>query len=278
MRAASLFVLACVVGCARATEPAAIPEDPVDDATVDEVLAETGGDVSDDTPEEGARDGDTATTGDALADSAKPDTARSDAADATIADGPSDSAATDTAGGDSVTPKDAALGDAGPCHLVINELQVGTSLSGTNEFVEIYNPCAAGNAVLAGFKIVYRGGNVTVDTTMYTFGASAILVPGNFFVVSGDNFPGPRDAVFAGSAGLSPTGGVVALRNDLGDVIDAVGYGTTTSVLTEGTAAMSPGESNPATSIARTPNGRDTNDNSLDFTRVTSPTPKAANN
>ncbi|HEY1585064.1 MAG TPA: hypothetical protein VGH63_05200, partial [Polyangia bacterium] len=46
------------------------------------------------------------------------------------------------------------------CHLVINEVQTGTTQTGTEEFVEIYNPCA-GTITVDGWKLAYRAATNT---------------------------------------------------------------------------------------------------------------------
>ena len=57
-------------------------------------------------------------------------------------------------------------------------------------------------------------------------------------------------------------------------IVDSVGYGTATNIYVEGTVIAAPAS---ASSIRRRPNGTDTNDNSVDFTVTTTPTPGVTN-
>src|ERR1700760_1630060 len=60
--------------------------------------------------------------------------------------------------GDSGAP----AGCAGGRHVVVNELQVGSAASASDEFIELYNPCA-GDVNLAGYSLVYRSATGTTD-------------------------------------------------------------------------------------------------------------------
>jgi hypothetical protein len=74
------------------------------------------------------------------------------------------------------------------------------------------------------------------------------------------------------SQGLAAAGGGLALRRG-DELLDSVGYGTANNAFVEGSPAAAPPS---GSSLARLPNGRDTNDNAADF-RVGTPTPRAAN-
>jgi hypothetical protein len=61
-------------------------------------------------------------------------------------------------------------------------------------------------------------------------------------------------------------------------VVDAVGWGTATNALVEGTpAAAPPSTAAPGSSIQRLPDGHDTNVNSADFAVTATASPKAHN-
>jgi hypothetical protein len=85
----------------------------------------------------------------------------------------------------------------------------------------------------------------------------------------------PDGAPFGTNTGaLAGAAGAVALRNASGTIVDSVAYGTVSAghAFLEGTSAPTP----PArSSIVRTPNGRDTNNNAADFTVTSTPTPRS---
>jgi hypothetical protein len=185
---------------------------------------------------------------------------------------------------DLATPRDLAtppdLATPSNCHVVINEVQTGTSASGTEEFAEIYNPCASDVSV-AGWKLGYRAATntdavgVSDDSTLYTFAGS--LTAGSYFVLGGVNFKGTKQGSLA--TGLAASGSV-ALRGAAGTVVDSVAWGTITAgnAFVEGTAAPTPPTlASPGGSIERMPNGTDTDHNNSDFSTTSTATPGAAN-
>ena len=98
---------------------------------------------------------------------------------------------------------------------------------------------------------------------------------GGYYLVAGPQYSngGTPDQTY-GAAHFLAAGGGVGLRDAAQTLIDSVGYGTATNAFVESAAAPAPpnGES-----IARTPNGTDTDHNSADFVVATTPTPRAAN-
>jgi hypothetical protein len=160
------------------------------------------------------------------------------------------------------------------CAPKINEVQTAGATA-TDEFVELYNPCP--QAVdLAGFRLAYRsatnnsGGS---DITLATIGNQSIASMA-YFVVGGKGYTQTKDEVMSG--GLASTGGAVALYNSSGIRVDSVAYQTLSVAnnFTEGSPAPNPPTGQ---SIARTPNGVDTDNNSVDFKVAATPTPRAAN-
>lgn len=163
--------------------------------------------------------------------------------------------------------------DTGPCKLVINELQTGDGTSGNADFVELYNGC--GTAASVGkFKVVYRSSSGTTDTVLFTFADGASISPKGFRVLGGMAFTGSKDGALA--SGLAVGGGSVALKDDGDSVVDSVAWGSGTGIFVEGSAAPAPGDTTPAKSLARTPDGADSDNNASDF-KVSNPTPGAAN-
>ena len=178
-----------------------------------------------------------------------------------------DSATTDTSMTDSAMAE-----DSGPCKLVINELQTGDGASGNADFVEIYNACGSSKS-LADYKLVYRSSAGTTDTPVYAF-PGATLASKGFYLVGGTGFTGSKDGALA--SGLAVGGGSIGLRDATGALVDSVGYGSASGALVEGSAAPAPGDTTPAKSLARKPNGSDSDNNATDF-KLATPTPGAAN-
>jgi hypothetical protein len=163
--------------------------------------------------------------------------------------------------------------DSGPCGLSINEVQTGDGSTGTADFVELYNSCASSRS-LSGYKLAYRSSAGTTDVVVWTFDSGATITGKGYVVIGGTGFSGSKDGTL--SSGLAVGGGGVGLRDASDSLIDSVGYGSATNAFVEGTAAAAPGDSTPAKSIARKPNGSDSNDNGADFA-VGDPTPGGAN-
>ena len=177
------------------------------------------------------------------------------------------------------------------CHPVINEILTGTGTSGTEEFVELFNPCATAFP-LDGWVLLYR-----TDTPKRVLGIPApgdffyspvqgVLQPRGYLVFGGPGYHGPSSGALQN--GIAADGYVGLFNGNSNSLIDAVGFGTT-SVLTasvpilpglhpyEGApsplASLAP---SPGQSLSRSPNGVDSNNNFKDF-KVTPPTPMAAN-
>ena len=159
---------------------------------------------------------------------------------------------------------------------MVNELMVATNQSASYEFVEIYNPCSS-SIDLTGWKLLYRAAAGTTDTTIYTW-ASGSVASQKYVLLAGSGFTGTANPDGTLSNGLAKAGGGVALRDAQSTIVDSVGYGTATNAFIEGTVAPVPPTTDaPGNSISRTPNGKDTGDNGVDFQVSTTPTPKAQN-
>jgi hypothetical protein len=168
-------------------------------------------------------------------------------------------------------------GGGGTPFVRLNELETGTTLAAADEFVELAN---AGTAVadVGGWKLVYRAAAATSDITLATIPAGTTIPAGGFYLLGGSAHAGaaPTDQSYA--AGLAASGGAVGLRDPTGVLVDAVGWGTATNGLVEGTPAPAPpATAAPGSSIARLPDGRDTNANGADFTVTAQATPRASN-
>jgi hypothetical protein len=155
--------------------------------------------------------------------------------------------------------------------LVINEVQTdGTTAS--DEFIEIYNPC--GNALSLTGKLVYRSSSASTDSSTLATFSNTNIAGGGYYLVAGANYSGSAspDQTYT-SGGLALGGGGVALRDASNNIIDSVAWSSSSNGFAEGSVAPNVPSGK---SIARTPNGKDTNHNNTDFV-VATPTPKAAN-
>lgn len=183
---------------------------------------------------------------------------------------PEDTSTSDTASAPTDTTPPAVTSG---CKLLINEVQTGDGSTGSADFVEIFNACSS-SAAIGDHKLVYHSASGTSDIALFTF-ASGTSIPANgFLVLAGSGYTGSSDGKLA--SGLATGGASIALEDGSGAVLDSMGYGTGTGTFVEGSAAAAPGDTTPAKSLSRVPNGTDTNDNASDF-KVGTPTPGAAN-
>lgn len=157
-------------------------------------------------------------------------------------------------------------------HVVINEVQVGGASSAGDEFIELYNPCPIA-IDLAGSTLVYRSAAGTSDVVIINLTKS--IAAGGYLLVTGPTFPdgGTPDQSY-GSGRLAAAGGGVGIRDGAQLLVDSVGYGTATNAFVERAAAPAPPGGQ---SIARTPNGSDTDRNDVDFAVAATPTPRQPN-
>jgi len=158
------------------------------------------------------------------------------------------------------------------CTVKINELQTGGSTA-LDEFVELYNTCPDQALDLTGYALVYRSAGGTTDSIRVSFTGGGFAAGKPYYVCANTGYAGPADAHY--TDGLAEAGGGLAIRDAAGNILDSVGWGTATNTFVEGSPAPAP---SAGQSIARMPDGHDTNDNSTDFTIISSPTtPGAAN-
>ncbi|HVY38914.1 MAG TPA: lamin tail domain-containing protein, partial [Polyangia bacterium] len=158
------------------------------------------------------------------------------------------------------------------CGVKINEVQTSGSTA-LDEFVELYNTCPDEPLNLAGYSLVYRAASGTTEFVRVSFTGGGFAPGKPYFVCANSGYAGPADARY--TDGLADAGGGLALRGPDGDIVDSVGWGTATNAFVEGEPAPAP---QAGQSIARVPDGHDTNDNSADFTIKSPPiTPGGAN-
>lgn len=166
--------------------------------------------------------------------------------------------------------------------VLINEVQAGGSGSGTTasarEFVELYN---AGDCTvsLAGHTLVYRAAteNTADNSAFVTFRSNDSIASGDYFWAAHASFGGSPDIQFTQtttSGTLGGGGGKIALRDGSGNIVDSMGWGSATGSFVSGQSAPAPGN---GSSVGRSPNGRDTGNDSSDFTVAGTPTPGQPN-
>jgi hypothetical protein len=166
------------------------------------------------------------------------------------------------------------------CHPVINEVLVGTSITPTEEFVEVFNPCAI-TFTVDGWTLVSRSATNTSPASSldlpgtFLFPLRGVLESGGYLVYGGLGYRGPSNGPLGSALDAN---GAVGLRDTTLRLIDSVGFGQVSgNAFVEGTAApVAPLSTSPGLSISRYANGVDSNNNGSDF-KVTPPTPMAAN-
>jgi len=160
----------------------------------------------------------------------------------------------------------------GSVAVVVNEVQTTGVSSGSDEWVELFNPSSCAIDI-TGWKLKYLASAGTSATTLWT-AASGTLPALGYAVVAGSAYTGSATPIGTLSNGLAEAGGGVGLYDSSATLLDSVGYGDATNSYVETSAASAP---SAGQSIARTPNGTDTNDNATNFAIATTPTPGAKN-
>jgi hypothetical protein len=171
----------------------------------------------------------------------------------------------------------AASADA-TTHVVIDELQTGTTASAGQEFIELYNPMATAVS-LSGWTIEYKSATSADTPTNWSKRASlgGRIAPGGFYLMAPMSYLPDADTDW--SATLAGSAGTIRLKDDSGNVIDELGYGVTAN-----SAEALPAAAPPAgQSIERLPgrldelagNGVDTDNNSADFVIRMQPGPQS---
>ena len=131
---------------------------------------------------------------------------------------------------------------------------------------------------MTSWQLAYRSAAGTTDVILFSWHAQTITAQG-YLLIAGAGYSGsPTPDGKYTTGGLAAAGGGLALRDAQGGTVDSVGYGSATNAFVEGSAAPDPPSNpSPGASIARMPNGTDTNNNAADFQIADTPTPKAPN-
>ena len=178
-----------------------------------------------------------------------------------------------------------------PPTFVINEVDYDIDGAEDFEFVEIYN-YGANDLSLANVALVLINGNGDVEYSRTDLSGEGTLAAGGYLVVgdAGVTVPGgvPLVLIDGGSVQNGPDG--IALVNTLTeevyDVLSYEGAGITAAQITgfgntvnlvEGNVATAVDVNTGVASMARLPNGSDTNDADTDWAQTMTVTPGAAN-
>lgn len=167
---------------------------------------------------------------------------------------------------------DATLAD----HVVISEVQTGTTASASQEFIELYNP-TSNDIALDGWHIQYRPATPTSSWADRTSAGLVGSIPADgFYLVAPTSYLTTADANL--TTGMAAGGGSIRLVDGAGNVIDLLGWGT--SVESEGSPASAAAAGQ---SLERLPgqfntdggNGLDSDNNSADFILRDAPEPQS---
>jgi lamin tail-like protein len=169
---------------------------------------------------------------------------------------------------------------SGTPHVVISEVQTGTTVSASQEFVELYNPTGS-SVSLNNWALEYKAATSTDTATNWVKHAtlSGTIAAYGFYLIAPKSYLAIADADW--SATLAGSGGDIRLRDSSGTVVDQLGYGTSANAAEGGAPALAPPASQ---SIERLPgrldelggNGVDTDSNAADFILRTDPQPQSS--
>ena len=179
--------------------------------------------------------------------------------------------------------------------LVINEVDYDQPGTDNTEFIEIYNSSA--QAIdLAGVAVVLVNGASTLEYLRVDLGSASTLAAGSYLVVHSSNLLLPPSALSIVFPGLSdqvqngPPDGIALIQTSPPTLLDALSYeGSITLAqingfpfavsLVRGTALNASVQDSDVNvgSLARLPNGSDTNNSYTDWAFTPTPTPGTAN-
>lgn len=184
-------------------------------------------------------------------------------------------------------------------HLVINEVDYDQSSTDTMEFVEIYNATTA-TVDMSAYLLVFIDGTNNGPYQEVTL--TGMLAAGQYLVVGTptvtaaagalkQNFATGMNAIQNGqSSGSGTPDGIALIKTTApAKLVDAISYegaittanlanwGLGTMSLVEGVALSTSVKDEPNGSLARLPNGTDTNNSAADWAISATPTPGAVN-
>lgn len=165
-------------------------------------------------------------------------------------------------------------------HLVLNEFSPAGPLGADDEFVELYNTGTC-TMSLEGWTLRYSSAGGSTPATRWTGTVGNLIAPGGYFLLASPTlatYAATRNGTFM--TGLAATGGALGLYAPSATAPhDSVAYGSAASThpLAEGAMPAPAPPSALMGSLARTPNGADSNVNASDFTARTMNSAGAAN-
>ena len=215
--------------------------------------------------------------------------------DAGVLDAGDEQPVADTGPGDGPDDaSDAGSGDACTLQLLVNELKADGLQGPSDEFVELRNGAPCGGSLL-NWGLRYSSAGGSSPSQLWTGQAGDSIGPAGstgYVILGGYAFQAPDGGTVIGrisndlNGSLAKGGGGVGLFDPQGTLIDGVAYATLTTAthpFIRPPTAPDGGPSQPAPnppsgkSIARTPDGQNTNSSANDFQVANSPTPGAAN-
>lgn len=157
-------------------------------------------------------------------------------------------------------------------HLVIAEIQItGGVNKSTNDFIRIYNPLNE-PFNLKGYRLVKRTKTGSKDYLIKSWTVDAFIPPESYYSWVNSSFAPPFLVNSTTAASISEDNGIALRRgaNDVGEIIDSVGWGAAQNTFVEGAAFLT----NPAAGqILRRKfvdsQPQDTDNNAEDFELIT---------
>jgi hypothetical protein len=179
--------------------------------------------------------------------------------------------------------------EAPPRELLLNEVDYDQPGADTTEFVEIFNPGDTPRA-LDGLAVVFFNGAMTPAASYLTVNLSGTIDAGGYAVVANDAVVTPagvpRFRIANSTVQNGDPDGLALVEVATGRVLDVLSYGGGITRATYMGREISLVSGRPTTardvssgpaSLARLPNGVDTDDDASDWARTETPTPGAEN-
>jgi endonuclease I len=176
-------------------------------------------------------------------------------------------------------------GSSGSSELVINEVDYDQPGTDTEEFIEIYNR-GTGPADLNQVVLELWNGSGTVVYDSIALSSAGLSLPAGGYLVIGTSSvvaalpPGTLSITFGAADNNVQNGGSNGDGMKLLDganTLDSMSYEAVISGITEGSNHAGDDNSSKQQSLARLPNGIDTDQNADDYSLTTTVTPGAAN-
>ncbi len=160
--------------------------------------------------------------------------------------------------------------------IVINEVVYDSPGTDIDTWLELKGP---GGMALDGYRLIGINGNGGVEYQEILLNGKVIPADGYFLITEDPNRPDSDMTDANVDYQNSPDSIQLQFQTELNTwvVVDAVGYGVFGGGDVFGGEGSPAGDQVPGNSLARCPDGRDTNDNAADFILDTNPTPGAMN-